>query len=74
MLKVEITSDQPRQFKTTLALLLQETLDAMGVVCKVTVNTPDINYLDYLDGLAEFSEKNPVLIKEIWCESKIYTS
>ncbi|KKM25126.1 hypothetical protein LCGC14_1598150 [marine sediment metagenome] len=65
MLKVEITSDQTRQFKTTLALLIQEELDKLGIRSEVVVDTPHINFLDNVDGLAAFSEKNPVLIKEV---------
>lgn len=67
MLKVAISSDQTRQFKTTLVRLLQEALDEKGIKHRIAVDTSHISpedYLDNLGGLYEFSQEDPVLIME----------
>ena len=67
MLKVVISSDQTKQFKTTLARLLQEALDEKGIKHRIVTDTPHISpedYLDTLGGLYAFSQEDPVLIME----------
>ncbi|KKL72901.1 hypothetical protein LCGC14_2080270 [marine sediment metagenome] len=60
-----IESDDTKQFKTTLALLLQDTLDGWGVRSEVSIDTPNILYVNGMRALAAFSKENPVMIVEV---------
>ena len=65
MLKVTIESDDTKQFKTTLALLLQDTLDGWGVKSEISVDTPNILYVNHMRALAQFSKEDPIIIEEV---------
>lgn len=64
MIKIIIESEHPKQFKSTLSLLLQTLLDDLGIKSSIDVDTPGIDYLERIDALANFSKKDPIQIIE----------
>jgi len=65
MLKVEIKSDQTREFKSTLASFIYRALNDFGIRAEMTDHSHYHDNEQVLDALALFSDDSPIVIEEI---------